>query len=82
MFTMKAGNSADARYENVSCIKLIPGLEDEVIARFPAATAPYIMLAPANSLSLCKKRRLPLVTAYPCIPTIHFAELSDSQNNI
>jgi hypothetical protein len=40
MFTITAGNSQAARYDIPSCIKLTPGLEEEVMTRVPDAEAP------------------------------------------
>ena len=39
-----------------SCFRLMPGLEDDVIARAPAAAAPKTMLIAATSLSACRKQ--------------------------
>ncbi len=55
MFTTTAGSSAPARYEMPSILRLIPGEEEEVMARAPAAAAPKTMLMAATSLSACRK---------------------------
>ncbi len=51
MSTTTAGSSSAARYEMPSCLRLIPGLLDEVIARAPATLAPRTILMAAISLS-------------------------------
>ncbi len=51
MLTMTAGSSSAARYEMPSCLRLIPGLLDDVMARAPATLAPRTMLIAAISLS-------------------------------
>ena len=52
---MTAGNSRAARKEMPSCLRLIPGLEEEVIALPPAMLAPITMLMAAISLSAWMK---------------------------
>jgi len=49
--TITIGNSAPAAYETPSCIKLIPGLEEAVIALTPPLAAPKSILIAATSLS-------------------------------
>ena len=51
MLTMTAGSSSATRYEMPSCLRLMPGPLDEVMARAPAAEAPSTMLMAAISLS-------------------------------
>ena len=41
-------------YEMPSPFRETPGLEDDVMARAPAADAPYTMLMAAISLSACR----------------------------
>ena len=55
MFTITAGSSEAAIKESASCIRLMPGLDEEVMARSPTAAAPYTMLMAAISLSACMK---------------------------
>ncbi len=50
-FTIRQGSWAAAIYEIPSCIRLIPGLDDEVITRAPAPAPPYTILMDATSLS-------------------------------
>ena len=52
-FTTRHGSSAQAMYDSPSCIRLIPGLDEEVIALAPAPAAPYTMLMAASSLYTC-----------------------------
>jgi hypothetical protein len=40
MLTMTAGSSQAAKYEIPSCFKLMPGLDEEVIALAPTTLAP------------------------------------------
>jgi len=54
MLTTTAGSSDPAMYESPSCIREIPGPEEEVITRFPEAAVPRIMLIVATSLSACR----------------------------
>ena len=51
MFTMTAGSSRAARKERPSCLRLMPGDEELVMARMPVAAAPRTMLMEAISLS-------------------------------
>jgi hypothetical protein len=51
MLTMTAGNSKAARKEIPSCLRLIPGLEEEVITLPPAMLAPMTIWIEAISLS-------------------------------
>jgi len=51
MLTMTAGSSQAASVEIPSCLREIPGLEEEVMARAPAALAPTTMCMAATSLS-------------------------------
>jgi uncharacterized protein YraI len=44
-----------AMYEMASCFKLIPGLEEEVIARMPVMLAPITIFMAAISLSAWMK---------------------------
>jgi hypothetical protein len=55
MLTMTAGSSQAAKKEIPSCLRLIPGLEEEVIARTPTMLAPYTMFMAAISLSAWTK---------------------------
>ena len=55
MFTMTTGSSAPAIYVIPSCLRLMPGEEEEVITRAPQPAAPYAMLIAATSLSACRK---------------------------
>jgi len=55
MLTMTAGSSSAARDEMPSCFREIPGLEDDVMARAPAAEAPSTILMAAISLSAWMK---------------------------
>ena len=55
MLTITAGSSSAARDEIPSCLREIPGLEEEVMARAPAALAPRTMLMAAISLSAWMK---------------------------
>jgi hypothetical protein len=48
---MTAGNSKAERKEIPSCLRLIPGLEEEVIALPPAMLAPMTIWIEAISLS-------------------------------
>jgi len=49
--TMTPGSSSATRYEMPSCLRLMPGPLEDVIARAPAAAAPSTMLMAAISLS-------------------------------
>jgi len=52
---MTPGSSSAAMDEMPSCLSEMPGLDDEVMARAPAALAPRIMLMAAISLSAWMK---------------------------
>ena len=52
--TMTQGSSAPAMYVIPSCFRLMPGEEEEVMARMPAPAAPYTMLMAATSDSDCR----------------------------
>ena len=54
MFTMTAGSSAPIMYDMPSCLRLIPGLDEDVITRAPAPAAPYTIFIAATSLSACR----------------------------
>ena len=64
MFTITAGSSQAAMEEIPSCLREIPGLDDEVMERTPAALAPITIWIAAISLSdwmktppsTCRKR--------------------------
>ena len=51
MFTITAGSSQAAMEEIPSCLSEIPGLDEEVMERAPAALAPVTMWMAAISLS-------------------------------
>jgi hypothetical protein len=51
ILTITAGSSQAAKYEIPSCLRLIPGLEDEVIVLTPARLAPYTIFMAEISLS-------------------------------
>jgi len=51
MLTMIPGSSCAAMEEMPSCFREMPGPEEDVITRTPAAAAPAIMLMAATSLS-------------------------------
>ena len=51
MFTITAGSWLAAMYEIPSCLRLMPGLDDDVIALAPVTLAPSTMLMAAISLS-------------------------------
>jgi hypothetical protein len=51
MLTMTAGSSKAERKEIPSCLRLIPGLEEEVITLTPAMLAPMTIWIEATSLS-------------------------------
>jgi hypothetical protein len=51
MLTITPGSSWAAIEDIPSCLSDIPGLEDEVMTRAPAALAPAIILIAASSLS-------------------------------
>ena len=52
-FTTTPGSRAPIMYESPSSIRLKPGDEVKVVARRPAAPAPYSMLMAATSLTAC-----------------------------
>jgi hypothetical protein len=51
MLTTTAGSSDPAIYERPSCMRLIPGDDEDVMTRAPAADAPNAMLIDVISLS-------------------------------
>jgi len=55
MFTMTAGSSMADKKEMPSCLRLIPGLDEEVMALLPVMLAPITMLIAASSLSAWMK---------------------------
>jgi len=55
MLTITAGSSSAASAEIPSCLREMPGLDEDVMARAPAALAPSTMLTAAISLSAWMK---------------------------
>jgi len=51
MLRITAGSSSAARYDMPSCLRLIPGPLEDVMARAPATLAPRTILMAAISLS-------------------------------
>ena len=63
MLTITAGSSIAARYEMPSCLRLIPGLEEEVMTRAPKSTSPDTLAA--GALALMEKHAITNLVVLP-----------------